>query len=96
MDIKELLARHKAEKDKWVAAGRPMRTKEQMAEIYAVCAQCPRFNKRGGFIPGYDQCDICQCNLHPSMQIMNKIAWDTTNCPNDPPLWEAGTPSEDA
>ena len=40
-----------------------MRSEQEMKRIYEICKQCPMFNPGGGYDPGYDQCDICKCNL---------------------------------
>jgi len=83
----DLLKQYLAEEKKWKEAGQPIRSPERMAEIHAKCSACPFFNKGGGIVPGYDQCGICKCNLHPSFHLLNKIAWATTHCPKDPPEW---------
>ena len=62
-----------------------------MKEIYKICEGCPFFKEGGGFLPGYDQCGICQCNLHPSRRMLNKIAWATTRCPKTVPEWTEDT-----
>lgn len=87
MDIVQLTKQYKKEKKKWKEAGKPLRNPERIAEIYSICSGCPHFEKDGGFVPGYDKCGICQCNLHPSSDHLNKIAWATTKCPAETPLW---------
>lgn len=71
------------EREKWLDAGQPMRTAEEMEHVYNICASCPFFKKDGGFIPGYDSCSICGCNLHKKNSTLNKIAWKTTECPDN-------------
>lgn len=83
----DLIKQYEKERKKWKKAGKPMRDKEEMERIHSICSECPFFNKDGGFVPGYDQCDICQCNLHPKKKKLNKIAWATTHCPHKPPKW---------
>jgi len=72
---------------KWVNAGRPIRSAEEMSRIHEICKQCPFFTTNGGFIPGYDKCQLCGCNLHSSHTTLNKIAWGTTECPDKPSRW---------
>lgn len=84
-----MIKRYLEEKKKWEDAGKPVRPKGRMLEIYNICKQCPKFGEGNGWIPGYDICNICKCNIHPTSETMNKIAWSTTHCPDDNPLWEA-------
>lgn len=92
IDLTELYERYAEEKRIWKEAGKPMRSPERMQEIYDICSECPLFLKGKGWLPGYDKCENCQCNLHPSTHTMNKIAWGTTHCPEKPPKWDADEP----
>lgn len=83
----DLIKQYEKEKKKWKKAGKPMRTKEEMERIYSICSKCPLFQKDEGWVPGYDKCGVCQCNLHPTAKKLNKIAWGTTHCPDNPPKW---------
>ena len=85
-----LLKQYIEERRKWVLAGKPMRTEDRMAEIHQICStKCKHFVPGGGLVPGYDRCGICQCNLHPTHTVLNKIAWATTHCPDkEDPKWE--------
>ena len=85
----ELYKRYIKEERKWKEAGKPIRSAEEIERIHSICSKCPLFNKGGGWLPGYDKCSICQCNLHSKYTTMNKIAWATTNCPAEIPLWQA-------
>jgi len=89
MDIFKLVQQYEKEKRIWKKARKPIRSKERMEEIYSICEKCPFFNKGQGMVPGMDQCDICKCNLNPSSETLNKIAWGTTHCPDDPSRWGA-------
>lgn len=89
LDLTELYRRYKEEERIWKEAGKPMRSPKEMRRIHSICSNCPLFLKGNGWIPGYDKCSDCQCNLHPSAYFMNKIAWATTHCPANPPLWDA-------
>lgn len=64
-----------------------MRSPEEMGEYYAICQACPLFRRGEGYFPGYDLCGECGCNLHPSAETLNKLAWATTKCPKNPPEW---------
>ena len=73
---------------KWIRTGRKVRSPERMIEIYSICVKCPNFNYRKGWKEGFDACGICQCNLHPTDIKLNKIAWKSERCPDQPPRWE--------
>lgn len=79
---------------RWIRYGHQYRSKKDMEKIYKICRACPNFREEGGWLDGYDQCSICGCNLHPSKRIVNKIAWNTTSCPDSPPRWVAEINSE--
>lgn len=81
---------------RWVKYGHKYRSQKNMKQIYTVCQICPHFVKAGGWLPGYDKCDICGCNLHRSKRAVNKIAWKTTSCPDMPPRWLAEINSDGA
>lgn len=72
---------------KWIKAGRPVREQGDIFFLHNICSQCPFFNKGGGWLPGYDSCNRCGCNIHPSSTTLNKLAMGTTSCPDDPPRW---------
>jgi len=93
MNISELVKRYNAEKKKWKMAGKPMRDPNEMEVIYNdICSKCPHFLKGQGWVMGYDKCEICQCNLHKSHKTLNKLAWGTTHCPDEPPKWVESSP----
>lgn len=94
MSLIELLKQYKKERKIWKDAGCPMRTKERIQELHSICEACPNFNPGKGMVPGYDQCDLCQCNLHPKKDELNKLSWATTHCPDNPPRWTSETPCE--
>ena len=79
---------------RWIRYGHQYRSKENMEKIYTICQACPKFVKDGGWMSGYDKCDVCGCNLHRSKRAVNKIAWKTTSCPDTPPRWVAEINSE--
>jgi hypothetical protein len=72
---------------KWIAAGRPTRSQEQIEAILTtICdakpVPCEHF--RNG------SCDLCGCkiNANPSA-LRNKLAMGTESCPLDLPRWTA-------
>lgn len=95
MNIEELAARYAAERKIWKRAGKPMRTEERMIDIHSnICSQCPFFEPGNGWLPGYDRCGKCLCNLHPTHTTLNKLAWATTHCPDNPERWSADVPTD--
>lgn len=76
------LSRFARESKIWEDAGRPLRPKETIAILYnEVCTPCPHF--------GGDQCNQCGCTISPTARFRNKLAWATTQCPLQPPKFEA-------
>lgn len=79
--------------EKWIAAGSPMRTQEEIASIFSICEVCPRFTNEGR-----PRCKLCGCSVNKSPDgLWNKIAMATEGCPDNPPRWTAdvnpsGTP----
>jgi hypothetical protein len=72
---------------RWIAAGRPMRSDDQMAEIFAICESCEFFVGRVN--GGEGVCRLCGCNLKRIGGILNKIRMATETCPANPPRWKA-------
>lgn len=70
------------EHETWIAAGRPMRSPERTAALFAICAACPH-KVAGGFMQP-DSCCLCGCTISPTRRFMNKLAWATTTCPREP------------
>lgn len=65
----------------WIATGRPMRGPEERAAIFEICQS----NVCGAFKGS--SCGICGCGLHPTRDVLNKIAWATTSCPHKNKYW---------
>ena len=66
---------------KWVAAGKPLRTPEKIAELFTICEQCPSVS----FIPisdGIGRCAECGCWLKKTETTRNALAWPTKPCPD--------------
>ncbi len=67
---------------RWIAAGRPTRTPEQIAERLATCQACPHFNA------ARRTCRKCGCCVSVIADALaNKLAMGTEVCPDDPPRW---------
>ena len=75
-----LIFRFLYELTRWILAGRPIRTEQEMSKIFSICEQCPEFER---YAPGCDfgKCNVCGCNLDKIDKGRNKIAWGTTSCP---------------
>lgn len=72
---------YKQAHDKWVAAGKPLRTPERIAGLFAQCEQCPlkKFMRVGKDI---GRCTECGCWLKRKGEHFNKLAWPTEACPH--------------
>jgi hypothetical protein len=69
---------------RWVEAGKPVRSDERVAEIYDQhCSQCPLLTetKMG------QACKLCGCLLSRERNFMNKLKWATEGCPLPDPKW---------
>ena len=73
-------------RSKWIAAGRPLRTDERIAEIWD--NHCSKCDKREA-----DKCSMCGCFIRRNGVILNKIAWGTERC--DLGCWEVEIPNVD-
>lgn len=58
---------------RWIAAGRPMRTQEEIDERLAICQSCPQFVD--------NVCQKCGCQCIEENSIFNKLALATESCP---------------
>lgn len=70
---------------KWKAAGKPVRSPEEMAACLAVCTgaatgrPCEHFDKRLGVL---GKCTVCGCGVSAApIGEVNKIRMATENCP---------------
>lgn len=69
---------------KWVAAGKPVRSAEEVAEIFAICQsnECGKFEPAKIFSKTKGGCKECGCNLaQQTGRLFNKIEWATEHCP---------------
>lgn len=70
--------------DKWSEAGKPLRTPEQISNLFSICEQCPLFMRISTDI---GRCKSCGCWLKRKGETFNKLAWPTEGCPEG--HWEA-------
>ena len=74
----EHVARWAAALARWIKAGRPLRTDEEVAEIVVVCKECDKYKADSG------RCSLCGCKiLTPGMAILSKAKLGTERCPRD-------------
>lgn len=79
------LSSYAAAVSRWLAAGRPVRTDEQVGELLAICQD----NKCGKYRDG--QCLACGCRVNSSgWALTNKLRMATESCPKG--LWAAEMP----
>ena len=62
---------------RWIKAGRPVRTDEEIRYIHDVfCIPCERYDSKG------KTCQCCGCKVNiSSVPLANKIAMTTERCP---------------
>ena len=73
------IATYEEEYAKWEAAGKPVRTRDEIRQLYdTYCQNCPHYS---GWL-----CRICGCLVNRTIGL-NKLRWATTECPDDPPRW---------
>lgn len=65
---------------KWVAAGKPTRSPEEISRLYSICEDCPakRFLRVAQDI---GRCKECGCWLKRQGAEYNKLAYETEGCP---------------
>lgn len=63
---------------RWIKAGRPIRSEEDIATLYEICKTCRAFETET------NSCKFCGCRLGTnSNPLINKIAMATERCPVD-------------
>jgi len=75
-----MVCRYAAALKKWVAAGRPTRTDEEVEAIKAICKsdECKKYEPIEG------RCRACGCKIHtPGITILSKAKLATETCPKD-------------
>lgn len=71
---------------KWKLGGSQLRTPQHIGKLYSICKKCPNFEE---YAPDCDfgECRLCGCNIKRRGASLNKLAWKTTKCPDNPPRW---------
>lgn len=64
---------------RWLAAGRPVRSRDEIKKLHAICTNCDHFTGRS--------CRVCGCGVHHSQGWWNKLRWATEHCPLEEPRW---------
>ena len=65
---------------RWIAAGRPVRSEDEVATIHEICKKCDLYDSEHG------SCKGCGCRVNISkVAVVNKIKMATEHCPKD--LW---------
>ena len=81
--LSERIKSYREELKKWEDAGKPLRSKEHIEEIFnTYCKNCEFLTTQLKL----SVCDICGCFVN-ERQTLNKIALATTRCPKNPPKW---------
>lgn len=70
---------------RWIAAGRPVRSEEQVEVVFGICRTCEHF--RAGATELEGSCGVCGCRLRRVGGLFNKIQMATEGCPDKPPRW---------
>lgn len=72
---------------RWIKAGRPTRSEEEVAAILEQhCRPCQHYVSRGRADNG--ACSLCGCRVNLGKKL-NKLRWATEGCPDDPPKFTA-------
>lgn len=75
---------------RWVRAGMPTRTQEQIEQVHQICLDCEYLLHKH---TDKQKCGKCGCNISLEMSKRNKLYLATESCPLDPPKWTALTTS---
>lgn len=69
-------ARYSKAVSKWIAAGRPTRSQDEIDQLLAICQGCEHFNVEAS------ACRRCGCNINSQASgLKNKLAMATEQCP---------------
>lgn len=69
---------------RWMRAGKPVCTEQQIANRFSICRSCPHFENGG--------CKLCGCPTNGDVKWRNKLALATESCPEW--KWTAITDSQ--
>lgn len=66
---------------KWALTGFKIRSAEEIEARYNICKPCLFYQP---FAPDvdYGTCEKCGCNIHRTDRKLNKLAWESTHCPD--------------
>ena len=59
---------------RWVLAGRPRRSQEEISRLLAICRRCPHYR--------LGRCALCGCRLGGGSPLTSKLAMATKHCPD--------------
>ncbi len=86
-DVISLIKRYREARKKFKESGEKIRKPEDMAYIYnEICKPCPHF--QDSKLTG-SSCGLCGCRLHPTRLVLNKLAYLSEQCGDNPPRWKA-------
>lgn len=77
--VRQKVTRYAMAVARWVAAGSPVRTDDDVATLLAICHACPtsRYDAARG------ACNRCGCKVNVSSQgLVNKLRMATESCPD--------------
>ena len=74
------------DRSKWVAAGKPVRSPEEIERIFNICEKntCGYYEKKS---EKTSKCNFCGCYLKKKSNSFNRISWSNLGCPLEEPLW---------
>lgn len=68
----------------WVAAGKPRRSPEWIAELWDICEPCENYDPTMTTPGGVGGCRLCGCHISPDGEKdLNKLVWPTQKCDAD-------------
>lgn len=69
-------ARYTSAVARWIAAGKPKRTQEEIDHLFTICQACEHFSQKAS------ACRECGCRINRNQRAMgNKLAMATEHCP---------------
>lgn len=61
---------------RWILAGKPTRTDEEVEKLLATCKQCEEYDEEK------QRCKACGCNINLNTNpLLNKLRMGTEQCP---------------
>lgn len=69
-------ARYTSAVARWIAAGKPKRTQEEIDHLFTICQACEHFSQK------VSACRLCGCRINRNHRALgNKLAMATESCP---------------